>query len=198
MGHQGEFSLSPAFIVIIDTDQTLMLRISITAMGFFRMHFVKNLTYKVYDWHPTYTNPSACNVTRSWLAKVDPTAIKGDPDKLVKLPYEPGNLMDPPFRVMLSLEGLVISKANWRRTQLRGGNLRLGLKCFAQHGALYSPLSLPTLFTSFTPKPHLKHSMGVTTQMFKTSSCLDSLSVFSHKSFQGLHNIVQGCATVAS
>ena len=74
-------------------------------MGFFRTNFIKNHTYSVYD-HPAYTNPQLLgNVTRSMLTKVDPSIIKGDPDKLAKRLYELANIANPPMRVLLGLEG---------------------------------------------------------------------------------------------
>lgn len=79
-------------------------------MGYFRTNFVKNHTYKVYE-HPAYTNPNLIgNITRDMLAKVDPTMIKGDPDKLAKRLYELANLADPPLRVMLGAEGPIMLK----------------------------------------------------------------------------------------
>lgn len=82
-----------------------MLQISIAEMGFFRTNFVKNLTEFTTGTPPTRTPQLVGNVTHSWLAKVDPTAIKGDPDKLVKRLYELGNLVDPPFVSCSVLKG---------------------------------------------------------------------------------------------
>lgn len=39
------------------------------------------------------------------LAKVDPTVIKGDPDKLAKRLFELAALEDPPMRILLGAEG---------------------------------------------------------------------------------------------
>ena len=83
----------------------LLSQITLAEMGFFRTNFVKNHTYSVYD-HPAYMNPQLLgNITRSMLTKVDPSMIKGDPDKLAKRLYELANIADPPMRVMLGLEG---------------------------------------------------------------------------------------------
>ena len=77
-------------------------------MGFFLTNFVKNHTYLVYD-HPAYTDPQLLgNIMHSILTKVDPSMIKGDPDKLAKRLYELANIADPPMRVMLGLEGLAL------------------------------------------------------------------------------------------
>jgi len=73
-------------------------------LGFFRTNFVKNHTYSVYE-HPAYTNPELLgNVTRSVLVNLDPSIIKGDPDKLAKRLYELANLVDPPLHVLLGHE----------------------------------------------------------------------------------------------
>ena len=87
-------------------------------MGFFRTNFVKNHTYKVYS-HPAYTDPQLIgNVTRSWLTKVEPTAIKGDPDKLARRLYELANVVDPPFRVLLGLEGPAMLRAKMEKDKV--------------------------------------------------------------------------------
>lgn len=79
-------------------------------MGFFRTNFVKNHTYKVYS-HPAYSNPQLIgNITRSMLTKVDPTMIKGDPDKLAKRLYELATVPEPPVRVLLGMEGPAMLK----------------------------------------------------------------------------------------
>jgi hypothetical protein len=79
-------------------------------MGFFRTNFVKNHTYSVYS-HPAYTNPVCLgNVTRTMLTKVDPSMIKGDPDKLAVRLYELANLEDPPLHVLLGAEGPMLLK----------------------------------------------------------------------------------------
>ena len=81
---------------------------TLAELGFYRTNFVKNHTYKVYD-HPAYTNPQLIgNITRSVLAKVDPTAIKGDPDKLAKRLYDLANLEDPPLHILLGQEGAML------------------------------------------------------------------------------------------
>ncbi|TDL15493.1 NAD(P)-binding protein [Rickenella mellea] len=88
-----------------ELDPAWNIKVTLAEMGFFRTNFVKNHTYKVYT-HPAYTNPQILgNITRSMLAKVDPTMIKGDPDKLAKRLYELANVQDPPLRVLLGLEG---------------------------------------------------------------------------------------------
>jgi hypothetical protein len=80
-------------------------QITLAEMGFFRTNFVKNHTYTVYE-HPAYTNPQLLgNVTRSWLANINPSMIKGDPDKLAKRLCDLANLSDPPLRIMLGNEG---------------------------------------------------------------------------------------------
>ncbi|KAJ7687699.1 hypothetical protein B0H17DRAFT_1203412 [Mycena rosella] len=69
---------------------------------------IKNHTYTVYS-HPAYTDPTLLgNVTRSILANVDPSMIKGDPDKLARRLYELGNLVEPPLRVILGEDGPVM------------------------------------------------------------------------------------------
>jgi hypothetical protein len=79
-------------------------------MGFFRTNFVKSHTYTIYS-HPAYTNPQLLgNITRGMLTDLDPSVIKGDPDKLAKRLYELANLADPPLRVMLGLEGPAMFK----------------------------------------------------------------------------------------
>jgi short-subunit dehydrogenase len=91
--------------LVTELDPAWNIKISLAEMGFFRTNFVKNHTYTVYE-HPAYTNPQLLgNITRSMLANVDPSVIKGDPDKLAKRLYELANLADPPLRVMLGLEG---------------------------------------------------------------------------------------------
>jgi len=93
-----------------ELDPAWNIKISLAEMGFFRTNFVKNHTYTLYE-HPAYTNPQILgNITRSMLATVDPSMIKGDPDKLAKRLYELANLADPPLRVMLGLEGPAMLK----------------------------------------------------------------------------------------
>jgi len=93
-----------------EIDPAWNIKITLAEMGFFRTNFVKNHTYTVYS-HPAYTNPQLIgNITRSWLTNVDPTAIKGDPNKLAKRLYELATLADPPLRVMLGVEGPAMLK----------------------------------------------------------------------------------------
>ncbi|KIM89540.1 hypothetical protein PILCRDRAFT_190256 [Piloderma croceum F 1598] len=88
-----------------ELDPAWNIKISLAVLGFFRTNFVKNHTYSVYE-HPAYTNPELLgNVTRSVLAKLDPSIIRGDPDKLAKRLYELANLADPPLHVLLGHEG---------------------------------------------------------------------------------------------
>lgn len=87
-----------------------VMQITLAEMGFFRTNFVKNHTYSVYS-HPAYTNPNCLgNITRAMLAKVDPSMIKGDPDKLAKRLHELANLEDPPLHVLLGMEGPMMLK----------------------------------------------------------------------------------------
>jgi len=96
--------------IAAEIDPAWNIKITLAEMGYFRTNFVKNHTYKVYE-HPAYTNPNLIgNITRDMLAKVDPTIIKGDPDKLAKRLYELANLADPPLRVMLGAEGPIMLK----------------------------------------------------------------------------------------
>ncbi|KAF8516038.1 hypothetical protein JB92DRAFT_2283227 [Gautieria morchelliformis] len=91
--------------MISELDPAWNIKITLAEMGFFRTNFVKNHTYTVYE-HPAYTDPQLLgNVTCSLLANVDPSMIKGDPDKLAKRLYDLANLTEPPRRVMLGSEG---------------------------------------------------------------------------------------------
>jgi len=101
--------------LVTELDPAWNIKISLAEMGFFRTNFVKNHTYSVYE-HPAYANPQLLgNVTRSMLANVDPSMIKGDPDKLAKRLYELANLADPPLRIMLGLEGPAMLKPKLER-----------------------------------------------------------------------------------
>jgi NAD(P)-dependent dehydrogenase (short-subunit alcohol dehydrogenase family) len=96
--------------IAAELDPTWNIKISLAEMGFFRTNFVKNHTYSVYQ-HPAYTNPQLLgNITRSMLTDMDPSIIKGDPDKLAKRLYELANLADPPLHIMLGLEGPAMLK----------------------------------------------------------------------------------------
>ncbi|KAJ7489093.1 NAD(P)-binding protein [Mycena latifolia] len=91
--------------MVAELDPAWNIKITLAEMGFFRTNFVKNHTYSVYS-HPAYTAPTLLgNVTRAMLANVDPSMIKGDPDKLARRLYELANLAEPPLRVMLGAEG---------------------------------------------------------------------------------------------
>ncbi|KAJ7097524.1 hypothetical protein C8R44DRAFT_717153 [Mycena epipterygia] len=91
--------------IAAELDPAWNIKITLAEMGFFRTNFVKNHTYSVYA-HPAYTAPTLLgNVTRAMLAVVDPSMIKGDPDKLARRLYELSRLDDPPVRVMLGAEG---------------------------------------------------------------------------------------------
>jgi len=81
-------------------------KITLAELGFYRTNFVKNHTYSVYS-HPAYeSNPDLVgSQTRTMLAKVDPSMIKGDPDKLAKRLFELSQLEEPPLRVLLGAEG---------------------------------------------------------------------------------------------
>ncbi|KAJ7182842.1 hypothetical protein C8R43DRAFT_911423 [Mycena crocata] len=88
-----------------ELDPEWNIKITLAEMGFFRTNFVVNHTYSVYS-HPAYTAPTLLgNVTRAMLENVDPSVIKGDPDKLARRLYELSRLDDPPLRVMLGAEG---------------------------------------------------------------------------------------------
>jgi len=109
MEHQSKFILLPSLPTTNHLTPT-RTQISLAEMGFFRTNFVKNLTFPVYT-HPAYTNPQLVgNLTRSMLVDMDPTVIKGDPDKLARRLYELANVADPPLRVMLGLEGPAMLK----------------------------------------------------------------------------------------
>jgi hypothetical protein len=82
------------------------LQITLAELGFYRTNFVKNHTYTVYS-HPSYEfNPDLIgSQTRAMLGNIDPSMIKGDPDKLAKRLFELAALEDPPTRILLGVEG---------------------------------------------------------------------------------------------
>jgi NAD(P)-dependent dehydrogenase (short-subunit alcohol dehydrogenase family) len=92
--------------IALEIDPEWHIKITLADLGFFRTNFVKNHTYPVYS-HPAYTNPNLLgNITRAMIGNVDPTMIKGDPDKLAKRIYEVSKIEEGevPVRILLGEE----------------------------------------------------------------------------------------------
>jgi len=103
--------------IALELDPEWKIKITLADLGFFRTNFVKNHTFPVYS-HPAYTSPTLLgNITRSMLAKIDPTMIKGDPDKLAKRIYEVSQIKEEevPMRILLGDEAPVLLEPKLNR-----------------------------------------------------------------------------------